>query len=202
MLAAHQQSIRVLQGVLVASAILPAVLFAYASWQGYYTTKNVAERQIAQSRDVLTEHALKVFEAVDRTIAEANEIIRDMSDEKIGENAEGLHNRFKKLADQSSQIKSIWIFDRSGHAIVNTLGCVDGFDQDERKSKRHERCIVARSLLASECDAFETFEFADGLFDTRPRLVKCFWKKGRDVFRVGSIRDCRTYSALACGLTI
>jgi hypothetical protein len=82
------------------------------------------------------------------------------------------------------------------------LGSVDGFDQDETKSKRHERSIVARSLLASECDAFETFEFADGLFDTRPRLVKCFWKKGRDVFRIGSIRDCRAYSALACGLAI
>jgi two-component system NtrC family sensor kinase len=121
MLAAHQQSIRLLQGVLIASATLPAMLFAYASWQGYNTTKNVAERQIAQSRDVLTEHALKVFEAVDRSIAETNEIIRDMSDVQIAENADKLHYRLKKLADGSSQIKSLWIFDRSGHAIVNSL---------------------------------------------------------------------------------
>lgn len=121
MLAAHQQSIRLLQGVLIASATLPAILFAYASWQGYNTTKNVAERQIAQSRDVLTEHALKVFEAVDRSIAETNEIIRDMSDVQIAENAEKLYHRLKKLADKSSQIKSLWIFDRSGHAIVNSL---------------------------------------------------------------------------------
>ena len=121
MLAAHQQSIRLLQGVLIASATLPAILFAYASWQGYNTTKNVAERQIAQSRDVLTEHALKVFEAVDRSIAETNEIIRDMSDVQIAENAEKLYHRLKKLADESSQIKSLWIFDRSGHAIVNSL---------------------------------------------------------------------------------
>jgi len=121
MLAAHQQSIRLLQGVLVASAALPALLFAYACWQGYNTTKNVAERQIAQSRDVLTEHALKVFEAVDRSIAETNEIIRDMSDAQIADNAEKLHNRLKKLADESSQIKSLWIFDRTGHALVNSL---------------------------------------------------------------------------------
>ena len=121
MLAAHQQSIRLLQGVLIASATLPAILFAYASWQGYNTTKNVAERQIAQSRDVLTEHALKVFEAVDRSIAETNEIIRDMSDVQIAENAEKLYHRLKKLADKLSQIKSLWIFDRSGHAIVNSL---------------------------------------------------------------------------------
>ena len=121
MLAAHQQSIRWLQGVLIASATLPAMLFAYASWQGYNTTKNVAERQIAQSRDVLTEHALKVFEAVNRSIAETNEIIRDMSDAQIAQNAERLHNRLEKIADESSQIKSLWIFDRSGRAIVNSL---------------------------------------------------------------------------------
>src|SRR3954467_5308746 len=121
MLAAHQQSIRWLQGVLIASATLPVMLFAYASWQGYNTTKNVADRQIAQARDVLTEHALKVFEGVERSIAETNEIIRDMSDAQIAENAERLHNRLKNLAEASSQTKSLWIFDRSGRALVNSL---------------------------------------------------------------------------------
>ena len=46
MLAAHQQSIRLLQGVLIAAATLPAMLFAYASWQGYRTTKNVADKPL------------------------------------------------------------------------------------------------------------------------------------------------------------
>jgi two-component system NtrC family sensor kinase len=121
MLTAHQQSIGVLRGVLWASAILPAMLFAYASWQGYQTTRSVADRDIAQSRDVLTEHALKVFESVDRSIAETNEIIRDMSDAQIAANAETLHVRLKRLAGESSQIKSLWIFDRTGHALVNSL---------------------------------------------------------------------------------
>ena len=121
MLKAHEQSIRVLQGVLIASAALPALLFAYASWQGYNTTKAVADRQIAQSRDVLNEHALKVFEAVNRSVAEINEIIRDMSDAQISENAERLHHRLKQLADESSQIKSLWIFNASGHSLVNSL---------------------------------------------------------------------------------
>src|ERR1044072_8923572 len=121
MLKAHEQSIRLLQGVLVAAAALPALLFVYASWQGYNTTKAVADRQISQSRDVLNEHALKVFEAVNRSVAEINEIIRDMSDTQIAENAERLHNRLKRLADESSQIKSLWIFDLNGHSLVNSL---------------------------------------------------------------------------------
>src|ERR1044072_5447347 len=121
MLKAHEQSIRLLQGVLVASAALPALLFACASWQGYNTTRNVRDRQIAQSRDVLSEHALKVFEAVNRSVAEINEIIRDMSDAQIAANAERLHHRLKRLAEESSQIKSLWIFDASGHSLVNSL---------------------------------------------------------------------------------
>src|ERR1044072_6872371 len=101
MLKAHEQSIRLLQGVLVASAALPALLFAYASWQGYNTTQAVADRQIAQSRDVLNEHALKVFEAGNRRVAAIKEIIRDMSDPQIAGNAERLHHRLKRLAEES-----------------------------------------------------------------------------------------------------
>jgi two-component system NtrC family sensor kinase len=138
MQAAHQQSIGVLRGVLIACATLPALLFAIASWQSYRTVRAVADRQIEQSRDVLTEHALKVFEAVERSIAETNEIIRQMSDAQIAENAERLHFRLKRLADDSTQIKSLWIFDRSGHALVNSLEypspSVDFSDRDYFKA--------------------------------------------------------------------
>jgi two-component system NtrC family sensor kinase len=121
MLTAHQQSIRVLQGVLIASVAVPALLFVYISWQGYRTARSVADRQIEQARDVLTEHALKVFEGVERSLAETNEIIRDMSDMEIAQNAAVLHVRLQRLAGESSQIKSLWIFDSSGHALVNSL---------------------------------------------------------------------------------
>jgi two-component system NtrC family sensor kinase len=70
---------------------------------------------------VLTEHALKVFESVERSIAEVNEVVRDMSDERIAANEENLHRRFERLANSSEQIKSVWIFDRHGHALVNSL---------------------------------------------------------------------------------
>ena len=121
MLTAYQHSIRLLQGVLVASAAVPAILFGYASWQSYVTTQDVADRQIAQARDVLTEHGLKVFEGVERSIAEVNEIIRDMTDAEITASAGRLHRRLESIAASSSQIKSLWIFDSSGHSLVNSL---------------------------------------------------------------------------------
>ena len=90
----------------------------------------------------------------------------------------------------------------SGWTIKPPLGRVDGFDQDKAESKRDERAIILRRLLASKCDTLEALELADRLFDACPRLVKCFWKEGGHVFGVGSIRDCRTYSALACGFAV
>jgi hypothetical protein len=45
---------------------------------------------------------------------------------------------------------------------------VDGFDQDEAESKRDERAVILRRLLASKCDTLEAFELADRLFDGNP----------------------------------
>jgi two-component system NtrC family sensor kinase len=121
MLTAQRDSIRLLHGILVASVALPAALFVYASWLGYQNNQVIADRQIDRTRDVVTEHALKVFETVERSIAEINEVVRDMPDERIAANEENLHNRLKRLADSSDQIKSVWIFDRTGRALVNSL---------------------------------------------------------------------------------
>ena len=79
---------------------------------------------------------------------------------------------------------------------------MDGFDQDKAESKRDERAVILRRLLTPKCDTLEALELADRLFDACPRLVKCFWKEGEHVFGVGSIRDCRAYSALACGYAV
>ena len=59
------------------------------------------------------------------------------------------------------------------------LGRVDGFNQDEAECQGYEGSVVLRGLLASECDAFEALEFADGLLDACPRLVEYFRKECR-----------------------
>jgi len=91
---------------------------------------------------------------------------------------------------------------RGLYVNVETLGCVDGFDQDEAESKRDERAVILRRLLASKCDTLEAFELADSLFNACPCLVECFRKEGGHILGVGSIRDCRTYSALARGVAV
>jgi two-component system NtrC family sensor kinase len=134
MIKAQRDSIRLLQAALVAAIALPIALFVYAAWLGYASTQTIADGQIARTTDVINEHALKVFEAVERTIAEVNEIVREMPDDTVVTNEAQLHERLRRLSDASSQIKSIWIFDRNGFALVNSLslpaGTTDFSDRD------------------------------------------------------------------------
>ncbi len=80
---ARDSAIRLLQLTMIASVILPAALFAYASWFTYREVHAVADERITRSLDVMQEQSLKVFETVDRTFAEVNEIVRGMSDAEI-----------------------------------------------------------------------------------------------------------------------
>jgi hypothetical protein len=54
---------------------------------------------------------------------------------------------------------------REDEQQVASLDRVDGFDQEEVESKRDERAVILRRLLASKCDTLEAFELADRLFD-------------------------------------
>jgi len=69
--------------MMVASLVLPAVLFAYASWLNYRHEYEIADDRIDRSLDILHEHTLKVFQTVERAIAEVDEIVRDTPDDAI-----------------------------------------------------------------------------------------------------------------------
>src|SRR5205814_128424 len=66
-------------------------------------------------------HALKVFETIDRSLSEINEIIRGIPDAGISSREQALHLRLKQLADSLPQVKSAWIFDAKGRALANSL---------------------------------------------------------------------------------
>ncbi|MDB5578080.1 MAG: hybrid sensor histidine kinase/response regulator [Bradyrhizobium sp.] len=117
----QRNSLRLLQWMMAASVALPVALFAYASAVSYVSTQDTADRQVEHSLDVAHEHALKVFETIDRSLSEINEIIRGIPDAGIKSREEALHLRLKQLAESLPQLKSAWVFDASGHALVNSL---------------------------------------------------------------------------------
>ncbi|RXT48417.1 hybrid sensor histidine kinase/response regulator [Bradyrhizobium betae] len=118
---AQRNSLRLLQWMMAASLALPIALFGIASTISYTSTKDIADREIERTLDVAHEHALKVFETIDRSLAEINEVVRGLPDDIIRAREPALHRRLKRLTDALPQLKSAWIFDASGRSLVNSL---------------------------------------------------------------------------------
>jgi two-component system NtrC family sensor kinase len=118
---AQRNSLRLLQWMMAASLALPLALFVFASAVSYTSIHDTADREIERALDVAQEHALKVFETIDRSLSEINEIVRGIPDAGIKSREETLHLRLKQLTGSLPQVKSAWIFDAQGHALVNSL---------------------------------------------------------------------------------
>ena len=117
----QRNSLRLLQWMMVASLALPLALFIFASAVSWVSIRETADREIERALDVAHEHALKVFETIDRSLSEMAEIIRDVPDADIIAREQMLHLRLKQLVASLPQVKSAWIFDVKGHALVNSL---------------------------------------------------------------------------------
>ena len=118
---AQRNSLRLLQWMMGASLALPLALFILASTVSWFSVNESADREIERSLDVVHEHALKVFETIDRSLSEIAEVIRGIPDAGITSREETLHQRLKLLADSLPQVKSAWVFDAKGHALVNSI---------------------------------------------------------------------------------
>jgi two-component system NtrC family sensor kinase len=106
--------------MMVASLVLPAVLFAYASWLNYRHEYEIADDRIDRSLDILHEHTLKVFQTVERAIAEVDEIVRDMADDAIRAKQDDMHERLRQIVDALPQVRAIFIVDREGEPLVSS----------------------------------------------------------------------------------
>ncbi len=104
---ARESAVRLLKLMMVASLVLPAALYGYASWVSYRDIHAAADERIERSLDVQQEQALKVFETVDRTFAEVDEVVRGMSDDDIRAAQPRLHPRLAQIADVMPQLQAI-----------------------------------------------------------------------------------------------
>src|SRR6187551_2434427 len=120
MLNARHAAIRLLKLMMVASVVLPAVLFAFAAWVGYHNIERVTAERIDRSLDILHEHALKVLQTVRVVFGEVGAITGGMSDDDIRLNEGLLHKRLAKIAKDLPQLQAITIIDHDGHPLVSS----------------------------------------------------------------------------------
>ena len=118
---ARDSAIRLLQLTMIASVILPAALLAYASWFTYREVHAVADERITRSLDVMQEQSLKVFQTVDRTFAEVNEIVRGMSDAEIRAAQPRLQPRLSRIVAAMPQLYAILLVGGDGKPLVASM---------------------------------------------------------------------------------
>ena len=106
--------------MMVASVVLPAVLFVFASWLSYRHEQAVADDRIERTLDIVHEHALKVFQTGERAIAEVEEVIRERPDDAIAGDQQRLHDRLKKIVDAMPQFQAIAVADRNGKVLSSS----------------------------------------------------------------------------------
>jgi two-component system, NtrC family, sensor kinase len=117
MLTAQRASLRQLDWILGAAILAPALVFAFTAWFGYRTAFTLTDRQVLRARDVAQEHAIKVFETIDRTVA----LMEEIASRTPAVDEDRLHERFKTIVAGLPQIKSAWVFGRDGLSIANSL---------------------------------------------------------------------------------
>jgi len=119
MLTARHAAIRLLKLMMVASLLLPAVLFVFAAWVSYNNIRQVTDERIERSLDIMHEHALKVLQTVERTFGEIDEIIRGMSNADIRRDEAALYVRLKRIVAALPQLQGIVIMGHDGHPLVS-----------------------------------------------------------------------------------
>src|SRR5581483_7573784 len=120
MLSARHAAIRLLKLMMVASVVLPAVLFIFAAWVSYRNFERVTDERIDRSLDILHEHALKVLQTVQVTFGEIDAVTNQMSDDDLRLNEGPLHDRLRKIIAEVPELQGIAIIDRDGHALVSS----------------------------------------------------------------------------------
>ena len=102
------------------SLAVPALLFAFASWQNWRSVQAQTDERVVRALDVLQEHALKALQTVEVSLSETNEVLGGLSDADIRQREEQLHRRLRQAQDVTRQMESIWAFDKDGHPLVSS----------------------------------------------------------------------------------
>ena len=118
MQARHNAAVRLLRLALAASVLVPAALFAYASWLNRDATYAVADERIDRSLAVVHEHGLKIVQSTELALRAVNELLSGHDDAWIRANERELHDELGSIASNVSQIHALWVSDRDGNPLV------------------------------------------------------------------------------------
>jgi two-component system, NtrC family, sensor kinase len=110
---------RPLRILLVASIVLPILIFSGVSWIGYREYFSDAQRRLETTTGEVYEHAAKVFETFELTARYTDELFDDVTDTQILADEAQYHGRLKAVVDMLPQLRDILVIDSNGHPVVS-----------------------------------------------------------------------------------
>jgi signal transduction histidine kinase/CheY-like chemotaxis protein len=114
----HTDAVGTLRILLVASIVVPILLFIAVAWIDYRDVVAETERDLGRLSEIAREHALKVFDT-HRLVAEQVDALVGGRDERaIRASQRPLHDALRSTADALPQIMSILVIGADGHPLV------------------------------------------------------------------------------------
>jgi two-component system NtrC family sensor kinase len=104
-------ALRSLRLMLVASILLPFLLFCYASWTNYWAAFDSADERIEHGLDIASEQVLRVFQSINVIFDSVEQITRGRTNRSLRASEAELSERLKQFASALPDVASIWILD-------------------------------------------------------------------------------------------
>ncbi len=114
--------LRFLKLTVAACFVVPLLLFLYVAALEWRSASRQADERLETNLNILQEHALKVLETIERSIAEIDQVTDGLSDAELLKREPQLYLRLSKIAETLPQIQSISIVGADGWLRVSTLG--------------------------------------------------------------------------------
>ncbi len=112
-------AVGLLRILLVAAFVAPVSLFAAISWIDYERLIEETESDLRQLSEIGREHTDKIFDSYKLIGDEANEFLRNLSDDQIRAQEVTLHDRLAASVEDLPQVSGIWVVDRSGRLLAS-----------------------------------------------------------------------------------
>ena len=111
--------LKLIRAMLVASLVVPLVVFGLFAWHSYNETVRSAQDRAQRFASVVQEHTLKVFETIGLVLQATDQKIKGVSAETLSTSKE-LWEDVRKLEQSSEQAASIFVVDRNGFNLFTT----------------------------------------------------------------------------------
>src|SRR5262245_28423317 len=95
MRARRDAALRLLKTMLVATIVIPAGIFLYASWFNYRSAIAHADEELTASLNILAQHASGIFQSVDLTFTAVDAMLGDRTDDQIKASEQALHQQLE-----------------------------------------------------------------------------------------------------------